>query len=77
MLYLIALLIPPLGVFLVGRPITAIIMALIWIVSLPFTFGSSHILFVIIAWVIIFQAGEDRRANRLIRESRRSRDDQD
>lgn len=77
MLYLIALLIPPLGVFLIGRPITAIIMALVWIISLPFTFGSSHILFVIIAWLIIFQTREDRRANRLIRESQRNRDELD
>ena len=77
MLYLIALLIPPLSVFLVGRPFTAIFIAVIWIVSLPFTFGGSHILFVVIAWLIIFQTGEDRRANRLIRESRRSREDSD
>lgn len=75
--YLIALLIPPLGVFLIGRPFTAIIMAVVWILSLPFTFGSSHILFVIIAWVIIFQTREDRRANRLIRDSRRSQNDRD
>lgn len=74
MIYIIALLLPPLGVLLVGRPFVAIVMAVIWLLSLPFTLGGSHLLFVLLAWLIIAQTRSDRRVDRLIRATRNRRD---
>lgn len=61
MLYLIAVIIPPLATLFAGKVITSIILGALWA---PFTFitiGATHPAFVIIAWIIIASAKGDRR----------------
>lgn len=58
--YILALLLPPLSIFLAGRPVIAIIVFVIWLPALFFTGGLSHPMFIILAWLIIFE----RRAAR-------------
>ncbi|MBD3663939.1 hypothetical protein H9Q16_08410 [Sulfitobacter sp. TSTF-M16] len=62
--YLLAILLPPLSILLTGRPIVAILTFLIWIPALVFSGGLTHPMFIILAWILIFQAREDRRERR-------------
>lgn len=71
MLYIVALLIPPLAVALTGRIFVAIILFVIWLPAILFSGGLTHPLFILLAWVIIYQRGEDRRVDRLLRGGRR------
>lgn len=66
--YVLALLLPPLSILLVGRPILAIVVFLIWVPALVFSGGLTHPMFIILAWVLIFQAREDRRERRIMRQ---------
>jgi hypothetical protein len=59
--YVLALLLPPLSILLAGRPIIALIVFLIWIPALFFSGGLTHPMFIILAWILIFQSREDRR----------------
>ena len=59
--YVLALLLPPLSILLAGRPILAIVVFLIWIPALIFSGGLTHPMFILLAWLIIFQAREDKR----------------
>ncbi len=59
--YLLALLLPPVSILLAGRPIVAVLTFLIWIPALLFSGGLTHPMFILLAWLIIFQAREDRR----------------
>lgn len=67
MLYLVSLFIPPLGVLFAGRPFVALLLAAAWVASLLLTFGLSHIVFVVLAWVIIASAKGDKRHRELIK----------
>lgn len=67
--YILALLLPPLSILIAGRPIVALIVFLIWIPALVFSGGLTHPMFIILAWILIFQAREDRR-ERAWRENR-------
>jgi len=67
--YILALLLPPLSILLTGRPIIALIVFLIWIPALVFSGGLTHPMFIILAWILIFQSREDRR-ERAWREDR-------
>lgn len=60
--YILALLLPPLAILLTGRPIIAIIVFVLWIPALIFSGGLTHPMFILLAWILIFQAREDRRA---------------
>ena len=60
--YLLALLLPPLSVLLIGRPITAIVMFLIWVPAIIFSGGLTHPMFVIIAWLLIFERNRSKDA---------------
>ena len=60
--YILAMLLPPLSILLTGRPFLAIIVFLIWIPALVFSGGLTHPMFILLAWILIFQAHEDRRA---------------
>ena len=53
-----------LAILLTGRPILAIIVFLIWIPALIFSGGLTHPMFIILAWILIFQSREDRRMRR-------------
>lgn len=68
MLYLVALILPPLAVLLAGKVITALLMLALWLVSLVLTFGVSHIIFVVLAWIIVASAKGDRRHNDMLRK---------
>ncbi|MDU8943529.1 hypothetical protein [Ovoidimarina sediminis] len=66
--YILALLLPPLSILLTGRPILAIIVFIIWIPALIFSGGLTHPMFIVLAWILIFQAREDRRERRIMRD---------
>lgn len=66
--YVLALLLPPLSILLAGRPILSVIVFLIWVPALIFSGGLTHPMFIILAWIIIFQAREDRRERRFTDE---------
>jgi hypothetical protein len=53
--YILAILLPPLSILLAGRPILAIVTFLIWILALIFSGGLTHPMFIILAWLIIFE----------------------
>ena len=58
--YLLALLLPPVSIFLTGRPIVAILVFVIWVPALIFSGGLTHPMFIRLAWFIIFQAATAR-----------------
>lgn len=60
--YILAILLPPLSILLTGRPILAIIVFLIWIPALVFSGGLTHPMFILLAWLLIFQSREGRRS---------------
>ncbi|MBP0482008.1 hypothetical protein [Sagittula salina] len=62
--YVLALFLPPLSILLTGRPFVAIISFLIWIPAIIFSGGLTHPMFIVLAWVLIYQQGEERRARR-------------
>lgn len=62
--YLLAILLPPLSILLTGRPILAVLVFLIWIPALIFSGGLTHPMFILLAWLLIFHAREDRRERR-------------
>ncbi len=65
--YVLALLLPPLSILLTGRPIVAFIVFLVWVPALLFTGGLTHPMFIILAWILIFQSREDSRERRMMR----------
>lgn len=62
--YVLALFLPPLSILLTGRIFTAIIVLIIWIPAIIFSGGLTHPMFILLAWVLIYQSAEDRRARR-------------
>ncbi|WP_020398379.1 hypothetical protein [Kordiimonas gwangyangensis] len=72
MLYLIALLIPPLALLLCGKPFQAILSAILWIIAwlTAVVFGAGFIMWVILAvWAIMVV--RDRNTRKFIEEARR------
>jgi hypothetical protein len=67
--YVLALFLPPLSILLAGRPIVAIVTFVIWVPAILLSGGLTHPMFILLAWVLIYQAGEDRRARRLSERS--------
>ncbi|MCR8549730.1 hypothetical protein M4578_18015 [Salipiger sp. P9] len=68
--YVLALFLPPLSILLTGRPILAIVVFLIWIPAIIFSGGLTHPMFILLAWVLIYQSGEERRTRRIERAYR-------
>ena len=66
--YVLALLLPPLSILLTGRPIVAFIVFLVWVPALLFTGGLTHPMFIILAWILVFQSREDSRERRIMRD---------
>ncbi|WP_417450344.1 YqaE/Pmp3 family membrane protein [Kordiimonas sp.] len=71
MLYLIALLIPPLALLLCGKPFQAILAAIIWVLAWVLAlFGAGFIMWVVLAvWAIMVV--RDRNTRKLIEDARR------
>ena len=61
MLYVLAILLPPLAILLSGWVISSILIFLIWVPAILFSGGLTHPMFILLAWILIFQAREDRR----------------
>lgn len=59
--YVLALLLPPLSILLAGRPILAVVVFLFWVPAVIFSGGLGHPVFVVLAWIIIFERRADRR----------------
>ncbi|MEJ6393828.1 hypothetical protein V8J82_11210 [Gymnodinialimonas sp. 2305UL16-5] len=58
--YLLAILLPPLSIFLAGRPIMGILLVPIWILALFFSGGLTHPMFILLAWIVIFERRQAR-----------------
>jgi uncharacterized membrane protein len=65
--YLLALLLPPVSILLTGRPILAIFVFIIWVPAIIFSGGLTHPMFILLAWILIFQSRQDRRDARALR----------
>ena len=59
--YILALLLPPLSILLAGRPIVALIVFVVWVPAIIFSGGLTHPMFILLAWIIIFERREERR----------------
>ena len=53
--YLLALLLPPLST---GRPILGLLVFPIWLLAIVFSGGLTHPMFILLAWLLIFQSRE-------------------
>ena len=62
--YVLALFLPPVSILLTGRVFTAIVTFVIWIPAILFSGGLTHPMFILLAWILIYQSGEERRARR-------------
>lgn len=58
--YLLALLLPPLSIVLAGRPIVGIVTFLFWVPAVIFSGGLGHPIFILLAWIIIYERGQRR-----------------
>ncbi|SHJ05781.1 hypothetical protein SAMN04488012_104228 [Palleronia salina] len=59
--YVLALFLPPLSILLLGRVFTAIITFLIWVPAILISGGLTHPMFILLAWILIYQSHADRR----------------
>ncbi len=62
--YVLALLLPPLSILFAGRPILAVVVFLFWLPAIIFSGGLGHPIFVILAWLLIWQGQQDARVRR-------------
>lgn len=68
--YVLALFLPPLSILLTGRVFLSIVVFLIWIPAIIFSGGLTHPMFIALAWILIYQSGEERRMRRYGRQDR-------
>jgi len=54
--YVLALLLPPLSILLTGHIFTSIVVFLIWIPAIIFSGGLTHPMFIVLAWILIYQS---------------------
>ena len=59
--YVLALFLPPLSILLTGRIFTSIISFIIWVPAIIFSGGLTHPMFIVLAWILIYQSHADRR----------------
>lgn len=59
--YVLALFVPPLSILVAGRPFVALVVFLIWVPAIIFSGGLTHPIFILLAWILIYQSREDRR----------------
>jgi hypothetical protein len=62
--YILALFLPPLSILIAGRPFVAIVTFLIWIPAIILSGGLNHLMFIVLAWILIYQSHADRRERR-------------
>ena len=55
--YVLALFLPPLSILLLGRIILSIVVFIIWVPAIIFSGGLTHPMFIVLAWILIYQAG--------------------
>ena len=67
MLYLLAILLPPLAILLSGWVITSIFVFIVWVPAIILSGGLTHPMFILLAWILIYQSGEERRTRRIER----------
>lgn len=65
--YVLALFLPPLSILFTGRIFLSVFVFIIWVPAIFFTGGLTHPMFILLAWVLIYQSGEERRTRRLER----------
>ena len=53
--YLLAILLPPLSIFLAGRPILGIVIFFIWLPAILLSGGLGHPAFILLAWLVIHE----------------------
>jgi hypothetical protein len=58
------LLLPPLSILLAGRPILALVIFVIWVPAVIFSGGLTHPMFILLAWIIIYERRDERRQRR-------------
>lgn len=68
--YVLALFLPPLSILLNGRVILSILVFLIWVPAIVFSGGLTHPMFIALAWLLIYQSGEEDRTRRIERSGR-------
>ena len=56
MLYLLAILLPPLAILLSGWVITSIFVFIVWVPAIILSGGLTHPMFIILAWLMIHQS---------------------
>lgn len=59
--YVLALFLPPLSILLLGRVFLSIIVFVIWVPAIIFSGGLTHPMFIVLAWILIYQSHADRR----------------
>jgi hypothetical protein len=59
--YVLALLLPPLSILLAGRPILALVVFVVWVPAIIFSGGLTHPMFILLAWIIIYERRDARR----------------
>ena len=60
MLYLLAILLPPLAILLSGWVITSIFVFIVWVPAIILSGGLTHPMFIILAWLMIHQSKVQR-----------------
>ena len=63
--YVLALLLPPLSILLAGHPVVAVVTFLVWLPAIILSGGLTHPMFILLAWILVYQSGEERRTRRL------------
>ena len=59
--YVLALFLPPLSIFLLGRVILSVVVLVVWVPAILFSGGLTHPMFIVLAWILIYQDHADRR----------------
>ncbi|WP_226780414.1 hypothetical protein [Oceaniglobus trochenteri] len=59
--YVLALFLPPLSILLTGRVFLSILVFVIWLPAIIFSGGLGHPIFILLAWVLIYQTHADGR----------------
>ncbi len=59
--YVLALFLPPLSILFTGRILLSIVVFVIWLPSIIISGGLGHPIFILLAWLLIYQTHADRR----------------
>ncbi len=60
--YVLALFLPPLSILLLGRLFLSIVVFVIWVPAILISGGLSHPMFILLAWILIYQDHAERRS---------------